>query len=94
MVNTQTQQPLDKRSKKAHPERIEVGDEVFVRQDILAAKFGISERSMNRGDAEGAPYRYIAAVKYRPERRYESFFLSGIKENKPQQPRATRRRAR
>src|SRR5262249_636492 len=52
-ATTQAQQPLDPRCREAHPERIVVGDETFARNDILAKRYGVSERTLNRGDAEG-----------------------------------------
>jgi hypothetical protein len=73
-------QPLDKRSRAAHPEQINVGDEVFVRNDLSAAAFGESERSHNRRDRDGAPYEYFGNVKYRPQKRFADFILSGIKQ--------------
>ena len=76
--------PLDKRSKLARPEYIEVGDEVFERQDLTAKRFGRSERSLNREDKNGAPWRIINGVKYRPKRRYDAYILGSIEVRKPQ----------
>ena len=42
------------------------------------AAYGSSERALNRGDAAGAPYTYVAGVKYRPERGYQEFLTSQI----------------
>jgi hypothetical protein len=92
-METSTQpQPLDKRCREAHPERIAIGDETFTRNDILAAKYGVSERTLNRGDRDGAPYRMFGGVKYRPERRHDAFILRSIKEGKPQPPKRKARK--
>jgi hypothetical protein len=80
------EQRLDPRRREAHPERIVVGDETFIRNDKLAEEYGVSERSINRGDRDGAPFRFIGGVKYRPKRRYDQFILNGIQEQKPQAP--------
>jgi hypothetical protein len=93
MDNAPTQpheRPLDKRRRQTRPERIVVGDEIFARNDVLAARYGVSERTLNRGDAEGAPFLFFGGVKYRPEKRYDAFILSGIKQTEPPK----RRRAR
>jgi hypothetical protein len=85
------QQKLDPRRREAHPERIVIGDEVFVRNDIKAKAQGESERSLNRGDKDGAPYRFFGGVKYRPERRYDQFVLKSIKEDgRPPAPKRKR----
>jgi hypothetical protein len=72
------ERPLDPRRREAHPERITVGGEVFIRNDILAREHGESERSLNRGDALGAPYRFFGGVKYRPERLHAAFVMNSI----------------
>ena len=84
-------QPLDPRRKEAHPETIIVGDEVFDRNDISAAKLGESERSHNRRDRQGAPYLYFGNVKYRPRQRLAAHLLAGIQERRPEPPRRYRR---
>jgi hypothetical protein len=89
-INTQ-ERPLDRRCREAHPERIVVGDETFVRQDVLANRYGVSERTINRGDRAGAPYRFFGGVKYRPEERYDAFVLSSIETRKPQPPKRSRK---
>ena len=86
------EQPLDPRCREAHPERITIGGEVFVRNDILAREQGESERSLNRGDKRGAPYRFFGGVKYRPERLYAEFVMRTIEMRKPQSQKKTRRR--
>jgi hypothetical protein len=62
----------------SRPERIPLGDDVLVRNDIIASTFGSSERALNRGDAAGAPFVYVGGVKYRPERGYQDFLTSQI----------------
>lgn len=79
--------PLDPRCREAHPERITIGNETFERNDIRAKNLSISERSLNRGDAQGAPYVILGGVKYRPVERHDAFILSGIQTRKPEQKR-------
>jgi hypothetical protein len=78
-----TELRLDPRRREAHPERIVIGDEVFIRNDIQAKQLGTSERSVNRDDKHGAPYRFFGGVKYRPEKAYAEFILSSIETDKP-----------
>jgi len=94
MVDIAADQPLDKRRKEARPERITVGDEVFERNDITAKRYGGSERTINRGDKDGAPFRIFSGCKYRPISRYDAFILSTIQERKPQLKKARRRKAK
>ena len=72
------EQPLDPRCREAHPERITIGGKIFVRNDIKAKEQGESERSLNRGDKRGAPYRLFGGVKYRPERLHAEFVMRTI----------------
>jgi hypothetical protein len=81
-----SEQTLDPRRREAHPERIVVGDETFVRNDIQAKELGESERSLNRSDRRGGPYRFFGGVKYRPQRAYAEFILNSIQVRKPEQP--------
>jgi len=61
------------------PERIPFADgDVLVRNDIIAAEYGSSERGINRGDARGAPFIYIAGVKYRPLNAYREFLAGKV----------------
>jgi len=87
-----TEQRLDPRRRELHPERVVIGDETFLRNDIQAKQLGCSERSVDRGDKLGAPYLFIGGIKYRPERRYADFVLSRIQIRKPppRSQRATR----
>ena len=66
------------RPRAKRPERIPLTDDTLVRNDILAAGYGSSERALNRGDAAGAPFVYVAGCKYRPERGYQEFLTSQI----------------
>ena len=86
------EQRFDPRRREAHPERIVVGDEVFIRNDVMAGEYGVSERSIDRGDRDGAPFRFIGGVKYRPKGRYDQFILDGIQEGRPRPPKRKRRR--
>jgi len=78
-----TEPRLDPRRREAHPERIVIGDEVFIRNDIKAKEQGESERSLNRDDKLGAPYRFFGGVKYRPEKAYAKFIMNSIETDKP-----------
>jgi hypothetical protein len=88
-----TEQRLDPRRREAHPERIFVGDEVFIRNDVKAKEQGESERSLNRGDKLGAPFRFFGGVKYRPERRYAEFIINSIQVRRLQ-PQSRKRRTK
>jgi hypothetical protein len=92
MDNIAADQPLDKRRKEARPEHINVGDETFERNDITARRYGGSERTINRGDRDGAPFRYFNGVKYRPVKRYDAYVLNTIQEQKPQAAKRKRRK--
>jgi hypothetical protein len=87
-----TEQPLDPRRREAHPEYIVVGGETFLRNDVQAKQLGCSERSINRGDKDGAPFTFIGGVKYRPERAYAEFVMNSIQVRKPQQPKRKKRK--
>jgi hypothetical protein len=76
------------RSKR--PERIDIGFDILVRNDLVARELGTSERTVNRGDAQGAPYTFIGGIKYRPERAYREY-LAGRIHRKNQQSRKRRR---
>jgi len=56
--------------------------------DKMAEKHGVSKRTQQRGDRDGAPYRMFGGVKYRPEKRYDQFILDSI------QPQSQKRKAR
>jgi len=74
---------MDSRCRSARPERIDIGDDELVRNDIIARDERRSERGLNRGDADGAPYTYVGAVKYRPIKRYQKFLASRIRQAQP-----------
>lgn len=69
--------------KTEHPERIEVGNETFERNDITAARFGSCTKTLDRQDKRGAPYILVAGIKYRPVERYDQFVLGQIKQAVP-----------
>lgn len=80
---------LSRITRKERPERIQVGDEVFERNDKTAARLGESERNLNRKDRLGAPYIFFGGCKYRPIQRYDAFILSQvIVKGKPSRGRA------
>jgi hypothetical protein len=76
-------QILDPRCKLARPERIDIGDDVLVRGDLIAKAEGICERTVNRNDARGAPFVLVGGVKYRPLKRYQQWRASTIQQRKP-----------
>jgi len=80
------EQPLDPRRREAHPERITLGGEELLRNDVQASELGCSERSIDREDKRGAPFIFIGGIKYRPARRFAEFMLGRIQVRKPPQP--------
>ena len=78
------------RRRSARPERMIIGGVEVVRNDVVAREKGTTERTINRGDARGAPYIYIAGVKYRPIEDYDKFLLGQIQVRKA--PPTTKRR--
>jgi hypothetical protein len=89
-----SEQPLDPRRREAHPERITVGGEDFLRNDVQAKELGCSERSIDRGDKLGAPYLLLAGIKYRPVKRYAEFILGRIQVRKPQPHKRSQKKTR
>lgn len=83
-MDTTTEPRLDPRRREAHPERVSVGGETFIRNDIQAKQLGCSERSLNRGDKRGAPFVFLGGVKYRPEKGYAAFVMNSIQVRKAQ----------
>ena len=71
------------------PERLMIGGEEMVRNDVVAREQGgVAERTINRGDKDGAPFIYIGGVKYRPIGRYHEFMLGRIRvRNQPSKKR-------
>jgi hypothetical protein len=78
MTSSKTTWQRGTRPRAERPERILVAHDTLIRNDIIAAIYGSSERALNRGDAKGAPYTLVAGVKYRPERGYQEFLTSQI----------------
>lgn len=66
------------RKREERPERIDVKDDVLIRNDIMADQKGGSERALNRLDALGAPFVHVFGCKYRPLRGFEEFLASQI----------------
>jgi len=85
------EQRLDSRRRELHPERVAIGDETFIRNDVQAKQLGCSERSVDRGDKHGAPFLFIGGIKYRPEKRYAAFIMGRIQVRKPE-PRSRKTR--
>jgi hypothetical protein len=67
-----------RRFRSDRPERMMIGGEEMVRNDVLAREEGTTERTINRGDARGAPFIMLYGVKYRPIERYHRFMLAQI----------------
>jgi hypothetical protein len=78
MTTSKTTWQRGTRPRVERPERIPLGDDTLIRNDILASTYGSSERALNRGDAAGAPYVLVAGVKYRPERGYQEYLAGRI----------------
>jgi hypothetical protein len=88
-ADTSARQARPRRGRRSdRPERIWIGGEEMVRNDVLAQEQGGSERSINRGDPRGAPYLYLNGVKYRPLKRYHQYLLGRIQVRN--QPKAAR----
>jgi hypothetical protein len=49
-----------------HPERIIVGSTTFERNDVTAARFGVTERTLNGDDKKGAPFQYFGGGQISP----------------------------
>jgi hypothetical protein len=70
---------IDTQSRReARPERITLNGKGYLRNDIIAKKHGATERSVNRGDAKGAPFLLLYGVKYRPEEAYDEYLAAQI----------------
>ena len=78
------------RRRALKPACIDIGSDDLIRNDIVATEDGVSERTLNRGDAKGDPFIYIGGVKYRPRRGHHEFRASQI-QRRSQAPRRTRR---
>jgi hypothetical protein len=75
---TDTNQTRDRRCRETHPETIDIGTDVLIRDDIMAAKNGVTTRTQTRGDKDGAPFCYVGNVKYRPMQGYMDYMKSRI----------------
>jgi hypothetical protein len=64
--------------------------DIFVRNDLIAKRLGTCERTINRQDAEGAPYLMIGNVKYRPRKAYDAFFAARLQRKNQRRGRAAR----
>jgi hypothetical protein len=82
------------RRRSKRPERIDLGDDEAVRNDILAKEEGTAERTLNRADKHGAPFLFIGGVKYRPYRAYKQYLASRIQRKNQAEPQRGRRRSR
>jgi hypothetical protein len=90
-TESSTKTSAGRRTRSAHPARIELNDDELVRNDLIAAEVGTSERSVNRGDANGAPFVLVGGIKYRPIKAYRTYLAEQIKrKNQPQRRRARR----
>jgi hypothetical protein len=67
-----------RRARETHPERIDLGNDTAVRNDLIAREQGATIRTVDRDDARGAPYILIAGVKYRPINAYRAFLAGKV----------------
>ena len=56
----------------------EIGDDVWIRQDVLAAEEGVTERTLNRGDRHGDPFVIHGGCKYRPLKGHQEYLAAKI----------------
>jgi len=83
---------IGSRRRSAKPERLFIGEREYVRNDVRAKELACTERTLNRGDARGAPYQFFGGVKYRPVEEHNLFVLSGVqRRNQPPEKRRGRR---
>jgi hypothetical protein len=92
MPEATTDQTISKR-REHRPGRIDIGTDVLVRNDLKAQQLGMSERTLNRGDAHGAPFVLIGNVKYRPDQGYNEFIAARIQRKNTATPRRRRLRS-
>jgi hypothetical protein len=64
--------------RSARPEQIDLGDDTGVRNDIVAAELGVTERALNGDDADGAPFIIYKKIKYRPIKAFRAYLASKI----------------
>lgn len=95
MSQEPTRTAVGRRRRAKRPERIALGnDDEAVRNDLVALEEGTSERTLNRGDKEGAPFLMIGGCKYRPINEYRRFRASRIQRKNPPRRRVGSGRAR
>jgi hypothetical protein len=90
VTETSTGASAGRRARSAHPERIPLNNDELVRNDLIAAELGISVRTVDRGDENGAPFVHVGGIKYRPIKAYREF-LAGRIERKNQVPQRHRK---
>jgi hypothetical protein len=90
-ANTALPEHRDSRCRVSRPERIDIGDDTLVRNDVKAGEEGRSDASLNAEDSFGAPYTYVGGVKYRPEKLYREYRMSRIRQATPSKRRNHRR---
>jgi hypothetical protein len=91
-VSDSSIEQLDPRSRLSRPERIPLGDDVGIRDDIMAAQLGVITKTLSSYDRDGAPYLMVGNVKYRPERAFNEYLRSRIKvKGRPQRARSRSR---
>lgn len=79
-VTTTTSKPR----REDRPERIEIEGDVLVRNDVFALERKRSVRGVDREDSKGAPFAYVAGVKYRPVNAYGRYLAGQVKiKNQP-----------
>jgi hypothetical protein len=82
---------VDTRRREMRPERINIGDDELVRNDLIAREQGTCEKTVDRGDRKGAPYTYVGGVKYRPIKAYRKFLAAQVRIQSPPSERRSRR---
>jgi len=70
--------PIKRCIRAERPEQLVIGGKTFTRNDVVAKQHGCNVRTVNRGDKLGAPFLFVAGVKYRPDEEYAEFLLSRI----------------
>jgi hypothetical protein len=75
--------PTAKKPKRSfrseRPERLVLGGEEMVRNDVLANDLHTSVHAIDSGDRDGAPYIKLFGIKYRPLRLYHEYLLRQIR---------------
>jgi hypothetical protein len=79
--------PMDKRRRAARPEQITIAGEVYLRNDVFAAKLHCCEATLNGWDKEGMPFLRALGTKYRPETEAEDFLSGLVQRHKPKRAR-------